>query len=117
MRLSCLSSLLRTLVFTALVYLFAPTPAHAQSSSGQTPYLFASIPGGPSSQVAAFAVQPNGVLTEVRGSPFPASREGGLVTTDPTDQFLFVLNATSNTISVLSIDPNTGALAEVPGSP
>jgi hypothetical protein len=52
----------------------------------------------------------------VSGSPFPESREGGLLVTDPADQFLFVLNATSNTISVMSIAPN-GALTEVPGSP
>jgi hypothetical protein len=51
------------------------------------------------------------------GSPYSLSREGGLVTTDPTDQFLFVLNATSNTISVLSIDSSNGSLGEVPGSP
>jgi 6-phosphogluconolactonase (cycloisomerase 2 family) len=111
MRLSCLQSPLRTLVFTALLYLLAPSPAHAQA-----PYLYASVPGGATSQIAAYSVAPDGTLTSIVGSPFSVSGEGGLVTTDPTDQFLFVLNAHSNTISVLSIDPS-GALTEVPGSP
>ena len=111
MRLSYLQSPLRTIIFTALLYLLSPSPAHAQS-----PYLYASIPISPSaSQVAAFAVSPDGTLTEVTGSPFPVAEEGGPVTTDPTDQYLFVLNPTSNTISVLSIGPN-GALTSV-GSP
>jgi 6-phosphogluconolactonase (cycloisomerase 2 family) len=113
MRISCLQSLLRTLVFTALLFLFliAPAPAHAQS-----PYLYASIPGGTTSQVVGFSVALDGTLKQVPGT-FNVSREGGLLTTDPSDEFLFVLNATSDTISVLSIDQTTGALTEVPGSP
>jgi hypothetical protein len=111
MRLSCLQSPLRTLAFTALLYLLAPSPAHAQA-----PYLYASVPGGATSQIAGYSVALDGTLTPIAGSPFPVTGEGGFVTTDPTDQFLFVLNAHSNTISVLSIGPS-GALTEVPGSP
>jgi Abnormal spindle-like microcephaly-assoc'd, ASPM-SPD-2-Hydin/Lactonase, 7-bladed beta-propeller len=113
MRYSCLLPPLRTLVFTVLLYLFAPTPAHAQS-----PYLYASLPGGgATSQIVGFSVGLDGTLTPIPGPPFNLSREGGLVATDPDDQFLFVLNPTTNTISVLSIDQNTGALTEVAGSP
>jgi Abnormal spindle-like microcephaly-assoc'd, ASPM-SPD-2-Hydin/Lactonase, 7-bladed beta-propeller len=113
MRYLCLQSPLRTLVFTALIYLLAPAPAHAQS-----PYLYASLPGGgATSQIVGFSVALDGTLIPISGSPFNLSREGGLVTTDPDDQFLFVLNATSNTISVLAISQNTGALTEVSGSP
>ncbi len=111
MRLSCLQSPLRTLAFTALLYLLAPSPARAQS-----PYLYASIPGGATSQIAGYSVAPDGTLTPVVGSPFPVTGEGGFITTDPSDQFLFVLNAHSNTIAVLSIESN-GALTEVPASP
>jgi hypothetical protein len=119
MRSSCLQSPLRTLVFTALSYLFAPAAAHAQSASTPPPYLFASVPNGTTSNVAAFSVDPSGTLTPVTGSPFPESREGGLVAVDPLNQFVFVLNGASNDISVLSIAPNTGALAELTaaGSP
>jgi len=111
MRTSCRPSQLRTSLFATILYFCAPTSAHAQA-----PYLYASIPGASTSQVAAFSVDSSGALTAVSGSPFPESREGGFVVTDPADQFLFVLNATSNTISVMSIAPN-GALTEVPGSP
>jgi 6-phosphogluconolactonase (cycloisomerase 2 family) len=117
MRLSCLKSPLRTLVLTSLLYLLAAVPPQAQSPTISTPYLFASISGNSTSQVAAFAVQPDGTLATVSGSPFPLSSEGGLVTTDPNDRFLFVLNSNSNSISVLSIDPSSGGLSEVAGSP
>jgi centrosomal CEP192-like protein/lactonase family protein with 7-bladed beta-propeller len=113
MRISCLQSPFRTLVFTALLFLIAPQAAHAQS-----PYLYASIPGGTTSQILGFSVAPDGSLKQVPGT-FNVSGEGGLLTTDPADQYLFVLNATSNTISVLSIDQTTGALTELTsaGSP
>jgi Lactonase, 7-bladed beta-propeller len=112
MRSSCLQPPLRTFAFTAIIWLYATTSARAQS-----PYLCASIPGGTTSQVAGFSVGLDGTLTPIPGPLLKLSREGGLVTTDPTDQFLFVLNPTSNTISVLAIDQNTGALTEAPGSP
>src|SRR3984885_251535 len=110
MRLSCPTSPLRTLVFTTLFYLSAPSPAHAQA-----PYLFASFPGGATSQIASYSIASDGTLVPIQDSPFNVSGEGGFLTTDPSDQFLFVLNAHSNTISVMSIDAS-GALTEV-GSP
>ena len=112
MRFPCLLSPLRTLVFFAVLYLFAPASAQAQS-----PYLYASIPNGTTSLIAGYSVDRSGKLTPVPGSPLSLSREGGLVATDPADQFLFVLNATTNAISVLSIDSSSGALTEVLGSP
>jgi Abnormal spindle-like microcephaly-assoc'd, ASPM-SPD-2-Hydin len=112
MRILCPQSQIRTLIFAALLLLGAPAPAHSQA-----PYIYASIPsGGTTSQIVGFSVGVDGTLTRLTGSPFSVSGEGGFVTTDPTDQFLFVLNAASNTISVLSID-SSGALTEVPGSP
>jgi len=110
MRLSCLQSPLRTISLAAVLYLLAPASAQAQS-----PYLYASVPNGTTSLIAGYSVAPDGTLTSVNGSPFTLSSEGGLLTTDPNDQFLFVLNPASNTISVLSID-STGALTPV-GSP
>src|SRR5580704_13126894 len=110
MRSSCQLSPLRTLVFTTLFYLLAPSPAHAQA-----PYLFASLPGGATSQIASYSIASDGTLVPRQDSPFNVSGEGGFLTTDPSDQFLFVLNAHSNTISVMSIDAS-GALTEV-GSP
>jgi Lactonase, 7-bladed beta-propeller/Abnormal spindle-like microcephaly-assoc'd, ASPM-SPD-2-Hydin len=108
MRPSCLKSPFRITIFAAVLYLLAPSSGQAQA-----PYLYVSIPGATTSQVAAFSVDSSGALTAVHGSPFTESHEGGMVSTDPADQFLFVVNATSDTISVLSIDQSTGALTEI----
>src|ERR1700722_9629816 len=113
MRIPCPRSPLRTLLFSAFLYLFNATLAQAQA-----PYLYASIPSGrTTSQIVGFSVALDGTLTPIPGSPFLVSGEGGLLTTDPSDQFLFVLNAASNTISVLSIAPTTGALSVASNSP
>jgi 6-phosphogluconolactonase len=78
--------------------------------------------------VSGFAVGKNGVLTEVPGSPFPTGGRGG-----PENQgrlyasnrirvcgnFLYASNAdhSSNSVSGFGIDPDTGTLTAVPGSP
>lgn len=73
--------------------------------------------------VSAFSVAANGALTPVPGSPFSTGGRGsvaGLFAVNRaavSGNFLFVPNATSNDISVFSIDPATGVLAAVPGSP
>src|SRR5580698_6520810 len=109
MRIPCLQSPFRTFAFTAFLFLIALEPAHAQS-----PYLYVSIPGGTTSQVVGFSVALDGTLTPIPGPPVSLSSESGFLTTDPADQFLFVLNATSSNISVLSINQTTGTLTEVP---
>ena len=58
-----------------------------------------------------------GALSTIQGSPFPERLEGGLVAIDGQGKFLFVLNPSSNNISMFQIDQNTGALTEVPNSP
>ncbi|HEX4380370.1 MAG TPA: choice-of-anchor D domain-containing protein, partial [Candidatus Acidoferrum sp.] len=121
--LQCLQSLhapLPTLLFAALLYLVAPASAQAQTQNNAQPtYIFASVPSGAASQVAAFSVDSAGALKAVPGSPFTETREGGFVAVDPLNQFVFVLNAASNDISVFAIDPATGVLAELSaaGSP
>ena len=78
--------------------------------------------------VSAFSVGANGVLTPVPGSPFPTGGTGGPSPTGSTQiittlakHFVYVTNAgsssQSSTISAFSIDPSTGKLTLVPGSP
>ena len=78
--------------------------------------------------VSGFAVGEDGVLTQVPGSPFPTGGRGG-----PENQgrffasnriraignFVYASNAdrSSNNVSAFSIDPETGSLTPVPGSP
>ena len=89
-------------------------------SSSNTPDLF------------AFAIDPNtGTLSPVPGSPFslgcvswelqtiipPTGCSPGGIAVDPSGGFLYVTGGYSNAVYGLSIDPNTGALALLPGSP
>jgi 6-phosphogluconolactonase len=96
------------------------------SAPAATPgYLYAA--NGLDGTVSAFSIDPNtGGLTSVAGSPFQAGTGSALtstttepnsVTTDPSDKFLYVANAYSNDISAFTINPSTGALTPVPGSP
>lgn len=74
--------------------------------------------------VSAFAVAPDGSLTQTPGSPFATggSGRGGFFASNRVaafvmGNFLVVSNDASNDISVFSINPTSGALALVPGSP
>src|SRR5215472_4682947 len=106
----CLLSLL-TLFFILV------SPASPQTSSQQ--YVYASAPGSPSpSSVPGFAnVSQTGALHLLANSPFNERLEGGLLAIDGQGKFLFVLNPTSDDVSMFQIDPATGNLSEVLGSP
>src|SRR6476660_6454537 len=77
--------------------------------------------------VSVFKVSPsNGALTLIPGSPFLTGGNGGAHDVGPqtitsatlgTKSFLYAANAGSGTISAFVIDPRTGNLAAVPGSP
>jgi 6-phosphogluconolactonase len=74
--------------------------------------------------VSAYSIDPsNGALVPVPGSPFAAGREGISVAIDPTGRFLYVGNqscappAVPCGLSAFSIDPVTGVLTPVVGSP
>jgi len=67
------------------------------------------FPGG----VASFSIEPStGALTAVQGSPFTAGTNPVFVTVDPSGQFVYVANETSNDVSVLKINA-AGVLAAV----
>jgi DNA-binding beta-propeller fold protein YncE len=74
--------------------------------------------------ISAFSVGPDGVLAEVPGSPFPKQGLSSSIFTvadnikvSPSGNFLYVANGDHATISVFSINPLTGFLTPVPGSP
>ena len=58
-----------------------------------------------------------GALTAVAGSPFADTLPGGALAIDGLGHFLFVVNTSTNNISMFQIDPTSGSLTEVPGSP
>jgi 6-phosphogluconolactonase (cycloisomerase 2 family) len=76
------------------------------------------------SGVYAFDIQSGGVLTPVSGSPFSAAgppssagfpQPAHLMAVDQMNRYLYV--STSGGISAYMIDPSTGQLAAIPGSP
>ena len=75
--------------------------------------------------VSAFSIDANGFLTTVAGSPFPTGGfDGGggfigvrAITTLQTGNHLFVVNDENHNISTLTINPITGVLTPVVGSP
>jgi 6-phosphogluconolactonase len=74
--------------------------------------------------VSGYAVAANGALSEIAGSPFLTGGSGiGIgITKDnmviaAVGNFLYVPNGNSATITVFSINPQTGSLTPVPGSP
>ena len=76
--------------------------------------------------VSAFLIAADGSLTQVSGSPFNTVGKGGGNNIDPEEiaiasrpnaSFLYVANNGSGTISAFAINPSTGNLVHVPGSP
>ena len=91
-----------------------PTGKFLYASYGSATNSFA---GG----LAAFSIDSStGALTALPGSPFSVGGRPTSVAIDASGKFLIVSvvpEAVGNCLDVLSIDPGTGALALVPGSP
>jgi len=77
-------------------------------------------------KVLGFRVGADGSLSEIAGSPFPTAGSGddGLsffasnrIVVSASGKFLYASNSGSNDVSAFSIDPSSGNLTPVPGSP
>jgi lactonase family protein with 7-bladed beta-propeller len=88
----------------------------AVDPTGRFAYVVNVAISGQLGAVSAFSIGPNGALTPVPGSPFPAGFGTISVTVDPTGKFVYVPNEFGNDLSAYSIGSN-GALTPVPGSP
>jgi 6-phosphogluconolactonase (cycloisomerase 2 family) len=88
-------------------------------------FLYATISSsfmGTSTSVYAYTIDAaSGGLTAVPGSPFTVGENPVSAVVDVSGRFLFVANnantANGNSVSAFSIDPDTGVLTPVPGSP
>jgi 6-phosphogluconolactonase len=76
-------------------------------------YVYAAL--SQSNQIAAFSIASGGTLTPVPNSPFPAGTAPSAVAF--AGNFLYAINASDGTISGYSIDPATGVLTPLSGSP
>jgi 6-phosphogluconolactonase (cycloisomerase 2 family) len=78
-----------------------------------------------SNSVSALSMNANGSLTPIPGSPFLTGGTGiaagfsaaNRITSVAVKGFLYAANSGSNNVSAFSIDPGTGFLTPVPGSP
>ena len=112
-RIFCVSRVLVTLA----VILISAVSILAQTPTQQFVYGL-NANGIGHSQIFGFAKNnQTGALTAIPGSPFTNRLEGGPLGVDGQGKFLFVLNQSSNDISMFQIDQTTGALSEVPNSP
>jgi 6-phosphogluconolactonase (cycloisomerase 2 family) len=109
--------LLATLLLTTALAL--PLPAQAQSN-----YVYVNNQAT-SNTISAYSVSPSGALTAVPGSPFLTGGQGANVNCYGLDRIvisapnnlLFVTNTLDLTISALQINPASGSLSAVAGSP
>jgi len=93
-------------------------------STGFNPAALAVTPSGKflyvsnsnSDSVSAYSLS-SGALTAVPGSPVAIGRGPMAIAVDPGEHFVYVTNTADSTISVLAIDPTTGALTNILGSP
>lgn len=109
-----------------LLSAFSLTVLLSISSYAQGNFVYVNNDSDPVNTVSGFSIGPGGALTPVAGSPFltgsvgPSS--GGLfainrATVSAVGRFLFVSNLNSGNVSAFSINPISGVLTLVPGSP
>jgi 6-phosphogluconolactonase len=92
-------------------------------------FLYVANPGQDENDISLFSIAGNGVLTEVfpRASVAPLGSEPETLIIDPSGDYLYVMNAASENISVFSISANgsgcpggkksPGCLTQIAGSP
>jgi len=97
----------RAAVFVSALFLLVSTAALSQSAQQ---YVYANVPGTPpaTSTLAAYAKNgQTGGLSAVPNAPFNDRLEGSRLAVDALGRFLFVLNRTTNGISMYQIDSST----------
>ncbi|PYU79106.1 MAG: hypothetical protein DMG50_24970 [Acidobacteria bacterium] len=119
--------MIRKVLFLSCVALFLCSVYSAQVRAQNAGFVYVTNSQGSNGTgtpaILGFAVNPSsGALTPVPGSPFqvPADNGKSTLAVTPSGRFLYAAESVSGTGRVAagySIDPNTGALTSVPGSP
>ena len=107
-----------------LMYLFVLLVVCALPVMAQSTFVYTNNDRTPNT-VSGFSAAADGVLTPVSGSPFATGGTGGgggsfasnRITTAIVKNFLYAGNSGSNNVSAFSVNPATGVLTTVPGSP
>jgi 6-phosphogluconolactonase len=66
--------------------------------------------GQPNSDISAYTVASNGVLSPVAGAPFSTGSGSQCILEDPSNQYIFTADYNSNTVTGKVLDPNSGVL-------
>ena len=90
---------------------------------GQTEFIYTNNNIKIANSISAFSIAPNGTLSQIPGSPFLTGGTSSGETVPGSNlitivgNFLYASNTGSNTISAFLINPTTGNLTTVTGSP
>jgi 6-phosphogluconolactonase (cycloisomerase 2 family) len=103
------------------------TGALAMDRSGKYLYVDATTSGGAPAVAGYIVDETSGVLTPISGSPFPDPSSPGCTLycsngasdlgVDPSGNYLYGAESNEEAISGFKIDPTTGTLTPLPGSP
>ena len=87
--------------------------------SGQFLYVtdFDSCDDGCRGAISAFKIAADGSLTVVQGSPYPTDYRTVGIAIHPSGQFVYAVNSGTGDISAFQVNPTSGALTEIEGSP
>lgn len=90
-----------------------------KGNTAPAPKYFAYVANsGGDNNISAYSINPStGVLTEIKGSPFPAGIDPISMAVHPNGKYIYAVNYESHNISAYFINPLTGALSPVKGSP
>ena len=110
---------MRKLIYLSMLTVFCALRVMAQGT-----FVYTNNDRVPNS-ISAFSAAADGSLTPVAGSPFATGGNGAgggafssnRITTAIVRNFLYAGNSGSDSVSAFSIDPVTGVLTSVPGSP
>jgi 6-phosphogluconolactonase (cycloisomerase 2 family) len=112
---SCLFRIIRRLRVAAALIACASAAASVRAQSVQYAYTANADPPGTISGFVKNSA--TGALLQISGSPFTEHLAPQQVAMDPGGKFLYVLNPSTNNISMFRIDASTGALTEATNSP
>ena len=98
-----------------------PAGGEPQSVAVDPSGTFAYVTNLSSGNVSGYRIDPTGALIPIGGSPFPAGSLPNCVEVDPSGRFAYVTNSGAlikdSNVSGYRIDPTTGALTPIAGSP
>jgi 6-phosphogluconolactonase (cycloisomerase 2 family) len=111
-----MQKMVKHFIWTAVLLAFFPIALSAQ-------FLYTNNDLAAGNSISAYTFDTSGGLTQVTGSPFLTSGSGsggGLASATRiiiVNNFLYASNSGTNTVSAFAIDPSTGYLTPVLGSP